>query len=575
MSRPTQPAHLDQALQTALEHHRAGRLAAAETIYRQILDTRPDHVDALNLFGVLAHQVGRLDVGRELIEKALSLSPRFAEAHNNLASVLLALGDLAGAETHYRRAIALAPGQVGARVNLGNLLWQSGRFAEAAKACREAIRRAPGMAEAHNNLGNALKDLGDAESALASYRQAVSLNPDYAAAHNNLGNLLCDLGQPAAAIAHYQRALALEPAVADYHMNLGNTLRDLARLPDAVAAYERAQSLKPELGEAHWNLALALLVGGDFARGWAAYQQRWKTRRLAAHRRSFAVPQWDGGDPAGRTILVHAEQGMGDVIQFCRYLPLLRARGARTVLLIDGPWRQLAPLLRSLDGVDLLALDLADAGAFDLHCPLLDLPLRFGTELATIPARVPYLAADPSRADWRARLADDGRPRIGIVWAGNRSNTRDRLRTLGLTPLQPLLKLSGLRWFGLQVGDGRRDLEGQTLPSSFTDLGPELRDFADTAAVLAELDLTISVDTSVAHLSGALGRPTWVLLPTAPDWRWLLERVDSPWYPTARLFRQQVAGDWTSVVARVGDALTALAAGDRGVLAPASARAGI
>jgi hypothetical protein len=346
-------------------------------------------------------------------------------------------------------------------------------------------------------------------------------------------------------------------------------------LPEAISCYEQALTLKPAFGDAQWNLALARLVGGDFARGWPAFQKRWQTRRLAAHRRSFAVPPWDGSDPAGRTILVHAEQGMGDVIQFCRYLPLLRARGARTVLLIDGAWRRLASLLRSLDGVDLLALDLADAGAFDLHCPLLDLPLRFGTELATIPARVPYLAADPARADWRARLAGDGTPRIGLVWAGNRNNTRDRLRSLELELLLPLLALPGLRWFGLQVGDGRDDLETRRMPPGFTDLGPELHDFADTAAALAELDLTISVDTSVAHLSGALARPTWVLLPAAPDWRWLLERTDSPWYPTARLFRQPAAGDWASVVARVAEALSALAAGDRSVLAPASARAGI
>jgi hypothetical protein len=385
--------------------------------------------------------------------------------------------------------------------------------------------------------------------------------------------VLCDLGEPAAAIAHYQRALALEPSFADYHMNLGNAQRDLARLPDAVAGYERALALQPELGDAHWNMATALLVGGDFVRGWAAYQKRWQTRRLAAHRRSFAVPPWDGADPAGRTVLVHAEQGMGDVIQFCRYLPLLRARGARTVLLIDGGWRQLAPLLRSLDGVDRLALDLAEAGDFDLYCPLLDLPLRFGTELATIPAHVPYLAADPTRTDWRARLAGDGTPRIGIVWAGNRSNTRDRLRSVRLELLLPLLALPGLRWFGLQVGDGRGDLEGRKLPPGFTDLGPELHDFADTAAVLAELDLVISVDTSVAHLAGALGRPVWLLLPTAPDWRWLLERDDSPWYPSARLFRQPAAGDWASVIARVSAALTVLAAGDRSVLLPPSARA--
>ncbi|MEJ0068448.1 MAG: tetratricopeptide repeat-containing glycosyltransferase family protein [Pseudomonadota bacterium] len=571
MSRPPKQTASDRALQTALEHHRAGRLPDAEVIYRQILADQPNHADALNLFGLLAQQVGRLDIAHELIGKAVAVSPRFAEAHNNLASVVMAQGDLAQAEIHYRRAIALAPGHVGARVNLGNLLWQSGRFDDAAALCREAIRLAPATAEAHNNLANALKDLGDLQGAIDSCRRAVALKPDYAAAHNNLANALCDLGDPATALTHYERALQLEPSFADYHMNRGNALRDLGRLSDAVSGYERALTLNPQLGDAHWNMATALLVGGDFARGWVAFRKRWQTRRLAPHRRSFAVPQWDGTDPAGRTILVYAEQGLGDVMQFCRYLPLLRDRGARTVLLIDGAWRQLAPLLRSLDGVDQLALELDEVVAFDLQCPLLDLPLLLDTRLETIPTLSPYLAADPARRGRHASLVDDGTPRIGLVWAGNRNNTRDRLRSMPLTSLLPLLDLPGLRWFGLQVGDGHRDLDGRSLPASFTDLGPALHDFADTAAVMAELDLVVTVDTSVAHLAGALGRPTWVLLPTAPDWRWLLARADSPWYPTARLFRQPSPGAWDAVVEQLRDELSRLAVGDRSRLLPPAA----
>jgi tetratricopeptide (TPR) repeat protein len=559
----------DEALAMALEHHRAGNLPAAEVIYRQILAAQPNHVGALNFLGLLAHQVGRLDLARELLAKAVSLSPDFAEAHNNLALVLAAAGDSAGAESHYRQAITRAPGYADAHVNLGNLLWQAGRFADAATHCREAIRLAPDSAAAHNNLANALAPLGALDEAVAAYRQAVALQPDFAAAHGNLGNALCELGRPGEAIAHYQRALALQPGLPDHHMNFGNALRDLGRPADAVAAYERALALVPESGEVRWNLAMALLLGGDYERGWVAHQARWATRRLAGHRRRFAVPQWDGADPTGRTILIHAEQGMGDVIQFCRYLPLVRARGARTILLIDGGWQSLAALLRGLEGVDQTACALEDAGRFDLHCPLLELPRLFGTTLATIPARTPYLGVDPTRwRAWHERLAGDGRPRIGLVWAGNRNHARDRLRTAGLQPLLPLLELPGLSWFGLQVGDGRRDLEGRRLPASFTDLGPELRDFADTAAVAAELDLIISVDTAVAHLAGALGRPTWVLVAAAPDWRWLLERADSPWYPTVRLFRQPTAGGWTAVTERLCAELAALAAGDRSRLMP-------
>jgi hypothetical protein len=284
---------------------------------------------------------------------------------------------------------------------------------------------------------------------------------------------------------------------------------------------------------------------------------------LAGQRRSFAQSIWEGEDPAGRTVLIHAEQGMGDVIQFCRYLPLVQARGARTVLLIDREWQQLAPLLRGLAGVDQLALDLAEVASFDLHVPLLDLPRLFDTRLETIPAGAPYLTPDPKRlATWR-RWFDDLHPRqgalrVGLVWAGNPSFARDRLRSPGLAPLLPLLELPGLRWFGLQVGAGRRDLADRSMPDRFVDLGRDLRDFADTAAALSELDLVITSCTATAHLAGALGRPTWVMLPVTPDWRWLLGRDDSPWYPTVRLFRQTSAGDWGAVVDRLAATLTAL-----------------
>ncbi|MBI3513545.1 MAG: tetratricopeptide repeat protein [Proteobacteria bacterium] len=359
MAQP-QMVRFDDALNMALEHHRAGRLAAAETIYRQILAAQPNHVGALNFLGMLAHQVGRLDVARDLLTTAVTLSPDFADAHNNLASVLVAGGNPVEAEAHYRQAIALVPAYADAHVNLGNLLWQTGKYAEAAIHCREAVRIAPDSAAAHNNLANALSELGELEEAAGAYRRALVLQPEFAGAHSNLANTLCNLGRPAEAVPHYERAQSLDPALADYPMNLGGALRDLGRLPEAVACFEQALALAPTSGEACWNLAMTLLLGGDYERGWTAYQARWETRKLAGYRRKFAMPQWDGAEPRGRTILIHAEQGLGDVIQFCRYLPLVRARGARTVLLIDSGWRQLASLMRGLDGVDQIALDPAE-----------------------------------------------------------------------------------------------------------------------------------------------------------------------------------------------------------------------
>jgi tetratricopeptide (TPR) repeat protein len=556
----SQTVTIDQAIALALDHHRAGRLAEAEAIYRQVLAAQPNHTDALNLLGTLAHQVGRRDVALELIGRALALRPSFAEAHNNLGAVLQADGNLGQAEVHFRKALALAPFYHEARLNLGILLWQSGNPAEAAEHYREILREAPEHAEAHNNLGNALYELGEPAAAGESFCRALAIRPDYAAARSNLGNVLCDLGEPAEALQHYERVVAAEPGFADYHMNLGNSLRDLGRLPEAIARYDQALALRPELDDARWNQALALLLAGDYARGWDAYRARWQTRALLPRRREFSQPAWDGADPTGRIVLVHAEQGMGDVIQFCRYLPLLEARGARVVLLIDREWAQLAPLLRSLDGIAQLALELAEVASFDLHCPLLDLPRLFDTRLETVPAAVPYLAADAARrAVWRRWFAEnhpaDGGLRVGLVWAGNPSFARDRLRSPGLAPLRPLLELPGIRWFGLQVGAGRRDLDARAMPDSFTDLGRDLRDFADTAAVMAELDLVISSCTATAHLGGALGQPTWVMLPKTPDWRWLLEREDSPWYPTVRLFRQTATGDWSAVVERLAAAL--------------------
>jgi tetratricopeptide (TPR) repeat protein len=570
MAQGPQPISFDDALNLALEHHRAGRLAEAESIYRQILAAQPAHAGALNFLGLLARQVGRPDVARELLTQAVAASPGFPDAHNNLAGVLSAAGDTAAAERHFREAIALLPGYADAHANLGDLLWQLGRFDEAAACCREAIRLAPDSAAARNNLANALGGLGDLEGAIGAYRAAVALQPGFAAAHSNLANVLCDLGRPTEAIAHYQRALAADPGLPAYHMNLGGALRDLGRLPEAVAAFERALALAPGSAETRWNLAMTLLLGGDYARGWAAYQARWDTAKLAPFKRRFAAPEWRGEDPAGRTILIYAEQGLGDVIQFCRYVPLVSARGARTVLLIDAVWQQLEPLMRRLDGVDHIALEAAGAPACDLQCALVDLPRLFGTTLATIPAHTPYLTADPARqAQWRARLGTADGLRVGLVWAGNPSFPRDRLRSPRLAPLAALLDLPRVRWFGLQVGDGRRDLTGRQLPAGFTDLGPELQDFADTAAAMAELDVVITSCTAAAHLAGALGRPTWVMLPLAPDWRWLLGRDDSPWYPSARLFRQTTAGRWDNVVARIGVELAAVAAGDASRLLPA------
>ena len=588
----------DARFETALAHQRAGRFAQATALCDALLAEHPDHLDGLHLRGVLLIQAGRHADAIALLQQVVARAPALALAHKNLGAAFHAAGRAAEAEPCYRGALALAPELAEAHNLLGQLLTETGRPGDAVAHLRAAVRLAPADAEAANNLGNALQSLGDLDGAIASYhaaliarpafalahsnlgsalqrrgaleaavanyRAALSLAPDSAIAHGNLAGLLGELGDTDGALAHFQRALALEPASATIHMSLGSTLYDLGRLDDAIAAYRSALELRPDFARARLNLAFALLKTGDFARGWQAYRARWDTGELDHLRARLAGPPWRGDDPAGRTILLYGEQGLGDLIQFCRYAPLLQARGARVVLLVDGSWQPLRALLASLAGVARLADTSAAAAPYDCHASVLDLPGLLGTTLASIPAEIPYLAADPvRRARWRARLGAPRGLRVGLVWAGGTRFAKEHLRSPRLAPLLTLLGLPGIEWIALQKGDGRRDLEACALPPGVVDLGPELDDFADTAAVMAELDLVISSCTAPAHLAGALGRPVWVMLPVMADWRWLTERADSPWYPTMRLFRQVRCGDWTPVVDQLGAALVAWRDGTR------------
>ena len=596
-------AALADLFAVALAHQQAGRFAQAEQICERMLAQQPTHVDALHLRGVLCIQAGRHDDAVTLLQRVLAHAPELALAHKNLAAAFHAAGRVVEAEASYRRALALAPELAQAHNLLGQLLNETDRPADALAHLRTAVQLVPDDADAANNLGNALQSLGDLpaaihcyhvalelqpdfaacysnlgsalqhqgrdDAAIAAYRAALSLAPDHAIAHSNLAGLLGERGKTAAATAHFGRALALDPTNPTTAMSWGSMLYDLGRLDDAIASYERALSLRPRFSRARLNLAFALLKRGDYAAGWDAYRARWETGELDHVRRRFPDPPWDGADPAGRTILLYGEQGLGDLIQFCRYAPRLKARGARIVLLADGSWQPAASVLASLEGVDLLVEDEAALPPVDLHGSVLDLPRHFGTTLETIPASVPYLTADPARrAVWRTRLGAPDRLRVGLVWAGGTVFAKESVRSPRLAPLLKLLELGGVQWVGLQKGDGRRDLESCAVPADFIDLGPELRDLADTAAVMAELDLVISSCTAPAHLAGALGRPTWIMLSALADWRWLVDRIDSPWYPTARLFRQAARGDWTDVVERLAAELAAVVAGERTRLLP-------
>lgn len=520
-----------EALASAVQHHRSGRFAEAEALCRQILAAEPQHADALHLLGVIAHRTRHYEPAAKLIGRAIALNGDAAQYHISLGNALLAMQRNPAAMQSYRRAIDLDPTLAAAHYGLGQIEYANKDYAGAAKSYHAAITYAPNLSQAHSHLANALFQMGRLEEAVDSYRRALALNPSDASAHSNLGLALQDLGLVDEGIEHCQHAIALQP----------------------------------DFAAAHNHLGLALLLKGDLEAGLPQHEWRWHVRDLRMGGRRVDQPAWRGEPLNGCRILLHAEQGAGDTLQFLRYAPLVAARGGRVLIEVPPELKRLAMSLKGVEEV----IGLGEAlPAFDQHCPLLSLPLAFGTTMASIPSEVPYLAApEPLLADWHARLAASARPRVGLIWAGRPEHRRDRERSIALAALAPLAA-TGATFYSLQKGPAAQQAKTPPPGMVLHDLGEALGDFADTAAAMSALDLVIAVDTSPAHLAGAIGKPVWLLLAHAPDWRWFLDREDSPWYPTARLFRQTTRGDWASVIARVGAQLQRYIAGDPAALAP-------
>jgi lipoprotein NlpI len=414
---------------------------------------------------------------------------------------------------------------------------------EAEYCYRRVLAVDPRHADSLNLLGVVYSQTGRFDSAVETIRMAIAINPMDARYHSNLGMSLRQQGRLEDAVASYHRALELNPAYPEAHNNLGVAAKELGRLDQAVACHRRALDLRPDLPDLHHNLAIALLARGDLALGWPEYEWRWKTPQMIKTRRDFAQPQWRGEAANGQTLLIHAEQGFGDSLHFCRYAPLAAACGLRVIMQVP---KSLVRLFGGLPGVDLVVADGEELPPFDFHCPMLSMPLAMGTTIANIPSITPYLHADTAQVSaWQARLSkmEKRGPRIGLTWASNQRNVLDARRSLAPDRLACLFDLPGLHFFSLQK-------EGPVAPEDFplTDLMSEMGDFADTAALIANLDLVISVDTAVAHLAAALGKPVWLLSSFDPCWRWLVDRHDSPWYPTLRLFRQPKPGDWDAVL---------------------------
>jgi tetratricopeptide (TPR) repeat protein len=498
----------------------------------------------------------RFDEALASHDAALALRPDYPEALVGRGVLLHDRKQFDAALKSYDRALGLRPDYAEALVNRGAILHEVGRSEEALKSFERALAGQPDNVEALTNRGVVLHDLARYDEALAQHEQAAAMRPGDAAVLHNRGVTLHKLRRLEEALASHDSALVARPNYAEAHANRGVTLYDLKRFDEALASYDQAIALRPDYADAHFFKSLSSLVTGDFERGWTGYEWRHRAPAARLTERVFHQPLWLGkGDIAGKTILLHSEQGFGDTIQFSRYVPLVAARGARVLLEVEEP---LCELVNGLAGPVQVIAKGDPLPDFDLRCPLPSLPLAFRTRLETIPSDTPYLHLPTQALDyWGEMLGAKEGLRVGLAWAGNTRHVRDGERSMRLRDLLPLTDI-GATFVSLQKDVRPGDVEALK-SCDIIQLGEELGDFSDTAALISQLDLVISVDTSVAHLAGALGKPVWILLTHAPDWRWLLDRDDSPWYPTARLFRQQDSREWGSVVTRLRESLCELA----------------
>ncbi len=533
-------ANIAETMKIAVRNHQAGCLQQAEELYRLVLQSDPNLPVALHALGLIAHQMGKYDVAVELIDKAIANDPRVPQFYNTLGLVFEA----------------------------------SGKLEEAIDAYRQAVQLKPDYAEAYHNMGIALQSQGRFRLAVQKCRQAVSLKPDYAEAYNTMAFALQMQGQHNEAIENYRRAVALKPDYAEPYNHLGVVLNAQGRYAEAIESYRQAIQVDHDYAEAHWNHALALLLSGRLTEGWKEYEWRRNPNlEMLTYPHLYQMPRWDGSTFVGNRLFVHYEQGLGDTLQFVRYLPMVKARGGTVIFEVRKP---LLGILRGFPGVDELveaSFRESPAVKFDFHASLMDMPGIFGTTLETIPAEVPYLHADSARVRyWRDRIAEGppnakqrvwGSPgadfKVGIAWSGSSLYERNHVRSCGLRDFAPMAGIDGVKLYGLQKGrpaDQMAELAGE-IP--VVNLGEQFDDFTDTAAAIENLDLIISTDTSVPHLAAAMGKPVWLLLCCAPEWRWLLDRDDSPWYPTMRIFRQRKRGQWGPVFQRVDEELKQVA----------------
>jgi len=530
------------------------RLDDALENYCQTLRIQPDHVEAHYNKGYTLFLLERLDEAVASCHETIRLKDDHANAYHNLGAALHKLQRWDEALENYSFAIQFNPNNAHTHYQRGNLFKECERYEEALSDYSTALSIQPKQANIYNDQGSVLMALEQLNEALVCFDTALTIEPDFACVHYNRANLLAKMERYEEALESYARAIFIQPNYAEAYTNQGNVLNTLDRLNEALQSYDCAIHLDPKCIEAHWNASLIRLSIGDFERGWKHYEWRWKNMSLpfSRHKRHFDQPLWLGDQTLqNKTILLHAEQGLGDTLQFCRYIPYVKQLGCNILLEIQAP---LLPFFKNLENVDQVFVQGDSLPDFDFHTPFMSLPLAFNTTLESIPANIPYLKADPHKVVyWEKKLGRLATPHIGLVWAGNLAHVNDMNRSIPLSYFSTLFE-ANREYISLQKDIREYDKKHlKSLPIHHFD--HELKDFSDTAALIMCLDLVITADTAVAHLAGALGKPVWILLPHVSDWRWLRNRDDSPWYPSACLFRQQTQGDWPAVLTRVAEAL--------------------
>lgn len=515
-----QPINSAAALKAAIAYHQAGQLDQAEQLYRQILNQNPQQVDALSLLGVIACQHGKLEEGLVLYRQALALQPEHRQARENLNLALWKLG-----KKQIDEAIA-------------NLNW--------------IVNFEPKNVQAQMALANIYQEQGLLEQALHHYQQALVANPTSADLLNRLGVVLQHQGKSNLAAHFHRQALTHQPHNTDALISLAKAVLDQGKVDEGLAYTNQALTIQPNHPVARYNRALMLLQKGEFQQGFPEYEWRLKTGDFPPC--PFKQPVWDGSDFSGKTLLLHAEQGLGDTIQFIRYVPLVAQRGGRIILTCHQPLMRLLSTMPGIDQFIPLGIPLP---AFDTYAPLLSLPGILGTTLDTVPNQVPYLRPPKVNLELPSSKIQNPKLKVGLVWSGGNLYKHNQTRSFSLQEFQAILDVPEISFYSLQKGIPQLEIAELGWRSRLIDLNEQLQDMADTADAIAQLDLVITVDTSVAHLAGALATPIWVLLAHVADWRWLLNREDSPWYPTMRLFRQSQPGDWQGVMQRVIEALQA------------------